>query len=203
MLNNEIGVKITDKKPDNIPRTKYSKSYCAFMGQAREGNVFYTTNEDINCPLARYNLGLEELDKKGLDSLASTIVSWGDAEDKSKALKYLESSNTLNYDRKYIIYFPINQNNLNIEPDIVINIGTPKKFMPILRKLTKQDGDWLNARLSGVGGLCGESTAIPIMTDEPNISLGCGGSRPYGKLENGQLFLAYPFKYFELFSNYQ
>ena len=196
MLKNEIGIKITTNKPDEINRVKINRSYCAFVGEARKDKIFYTSNQDIDCPLARFNLGLEKFNEKKLNNLASTLVAWNDAENREKAHQYLKKSNTLDYNEKYILYIPLNQAP-DIEPDIVMKIGTPQEFMPIIREITKLKGDWTESFISGVGGMCGEATAIPLKKGKVNISLGCSGSRPHGKLNKGELIMALPYKIYK------
>ena len=196
MLKNVMGIKIKTNKPDNLNRVKTSRSYCAFVGEARKGKTFYTSHKDINCPLARFNLGLEKFNKEKLNNLASTLVAWNDAESRQKARHYIKKSHTLDYGEKYIIYFPLKQAP-DIEPDIVMKIGTPQEFMPIIREVTKLKGDWTESFISGVGGMCGEATAIPLKKGKVNISLGCGGSRLHGKLAKDQLIMALPYKIYE------
>jgi uncharacterized protein (DUF169 family) len=73
-------------------------------------------------------------------------------------------------------------------------LGFSKKLMSSVQIITRLTGKRTEAVLSGVGAMCGECTAIPILTGKTNISLACGGSRPQTKLEDGELFVALPSK---------
>lgn len=195
----EIGIKVTEEKPEKLSRISDSRRYCDYVGEARENKAFYTTNEDISCPLARFNLGLEEYNQSKLNDLAKILVDWNDASDMEKALNYLKTSKTLDYGQKYISYFPVNEH-VYEKPDLVVKIGTPDEFMPLIKEVTKLTGEWPQALLSGVGGMCEESTAVPLITGRINVSLGCGGSRPHAKLEESQLLIGLPYEiYKELF----
>ncbi len=190
LLHNRIGIKITKDKPSNLNRAQGASKHCSFVGLARTGERFYAENKDISCPLARYNLGLEEPNDKFMHELAGTLVGWGDANTKELGLKYLHSRQKLSYAKKYILYFPVPDN--ESEPDVIIEISNPHKVMLRVRELTSITGDSIKCFMSGVGAMCGECTAYPILTGKPNISVGCTGSRPGAELKHDELFFAIP-----------
>ena len=189
----KIGIKIVKKRPDGLNRTKNALEHCSFVGKARDGDRFYAQNEDISCPLARYNLGLEEPSKKNLRALAKTLVGWGDAKTEDLGLKYLDSRRIFPYERKCILYFPFPDD--EYEPDVIIEISTPSEIMAKVREITYITGESTSGLSSGVGAMCGECTAFPILTGKPNVSLGCTGSRPRVKLRHDEMFLALPYKF--------
>ncbi|MFW6007083.1 MAG: DUF169 domain-containing protein [Bacillota bacterium] len=191
MFLNKIGIKITSNKPKKLSKLNDSRRYCNYIGEARDNRAFYIQNENISCPLARYNLGLEEFIQKDIKNLAKTLVNWNDAETEEKALNYLKNTATLDYSNKYISIYPLNKNYK--EPDLVILIGTPDTFMPLIREICKEKGEWGQYFMSGVGGMCAETTAIPLSTGKSNVSLGCGGSRPHARLKEGELLIGMPY----------
>ncbi len=191
-MQNLIGIKITTEKPDNIPRTTSPREYCSFIGIARTGLKFYTESFDISCPLARYNLGINQLDKAKKDSLLRYLIGWGDAKTEEIGIKYIESLTPLPYEEKFIIYFPYPDK--EFEPDVTIEFSTPGKLMAKVRRHTYLTGEPIICSTSGVGSLCGEATAKPILTKKSVISLGCTGSRAGAKLPHDQLILAVPAK---------
>jgi len=143
------------------------------VGKARKGQSLYAENGDITCPLARYNLGLERF--KNLQELAKILVEWGDAIDEEKALKYLKSLSPLPYSQKFIVYFPYPHPTLI--PQILVMIGNPEQIMPLTREYTA----------------ISECTSIPLSNGKPNLSVGCGGSRPGVKLLPEEMFLAFSY----------
>ena len=197
-LQNRIGIKITKDKPGDFTRAKRPLKHCSAVGLARTGERFYVQNNDISCPLARYNLGLEEPDDKFMHELARTLVGWGDANTQDIGLKYLQSRPKLPYAKKYILYFPVPDN--EYEPDVIIEISNPHELMLRVRELTARTGDSIGGFMSGVGAMCGECTAYPILTGKPNISVGCTGSRPGAELKRDELFLAIPASYISYLS---
>lgn len=197
MLLNQIGIKITEEEPDKISCIDDEARFCEFVGRAREGKSFYLTVDNISCPLARYNLGLEKHDNQKLEKLARILVSWGDAGNRKKALKYLQETQALDYGKKHISIFPLNKR--IYKPDLVILFKTPDELMPLARGIAKDTGEWNCYHMSGVGGMCAEATANPLVTGEPNFSLGCGGSRPHGRLKESQLLSGLPYDIYSKF----
>ncbi|MCK4786387.1 MAG: DUF169 domain-containing protein [Desulfobacteraceae bacterium] len=195
-LVDEVGLVISATRPVGLSRITSPECHCSFVGYAREGRAFYTQNEDISCPLARFNLGLDQVTPERLGELARTLVSWSDAQNEEIALRYLKSAVTIDVSKKYICHFPME--NTKMAPDIVVKIGSPEEFMPILRTITRLSGRRVQGVASGVGAMCGDCTAIPMVTGRPNISLGCGGSRPHARLAPDQLLLALPIEPYRL-----
>ena len=184
-----IGVIVTKERPKGLKRTEFKGKHCEMVGRARKGECLYVENGDITCPLARYNLGLERF--KNLQELAKILVGWGDAIDEEKALKYLKSLSPLPYSQKFIVYFPYPHPTLI--PQILVMIGNPEQIMPLTREYTAITGERIKAFISGIGGMCGECTSIPLSNGKPNLSVGCGGSRPGVKLLPEEMFLAFPY----------
>ena len=78
-MKSRIGIRITVHRPAKLNRAKRPMKHCAFVGLARGGERFYAQNNDISCPLARYNPGLGEPDDIFMHELARTLVDWDDA----------------------------------------------------------------------------------------------------------------------------
>ena len=195
MGSNRIGIAIVKESPSGIKRVKSPDKHCHFVGQAREGAILYARNEDISCPLARFYLGLERKNLKDLSQtlvkeLSQTLVNWDDAIDEKVALTYLNSGHCLKEDEKYIIYFPYPTKNL--KADVVIVIDNPQEIMTLVQKFSRTTGKRIKASMSGIGAICGECTAYPLITGQANVSLGCYGSRPGVNLSKEELFLALP-----------
>jgi uncharacterized protein (DUF169 family) len=196
-MTNTIGIKITTECPQNIMRTENVSEYCKFVGIARTGLRFYAQNDDISCPLARYNLGLQEFDDNTTNGLIRSLIGWGDAKTEEVGMKYLKTRIPLKFEQKYIIFFPYPDN--DFEPDVIIEFTNPSNLMAKVRRHTYLTGEPVNCIASGVGALCGECTAIPISTKKPTISLGCNGTREKAKLEKNELILAVPLEKKEYF----
>jgi uncharacterized protein (DUF169 family) len=189
-MHNIIGIKIITNKPGNIIKTTSPCEYCSFIEMARTDLKFYTDSADITCPLARFNLGIEDLDEAKKDALVRYLIGWGDAKTEEIGIRYLDSLTPLPVEEKYIIYFPYPDEEL--DPDLIIEFSTPGKILAKVRRHTYLTGEPILCSVSGVGSLCGEATAKPILKKKPTISLGCIGSRSGVKLPPDELILAVP-----------
>jgi len=162
--------------------------HCHFIGRARQGEPFYIPAENISCPLARFHLGIENID---LESLARTLVSWTDAVDQNTGLKFLRSAHRMNQPYKYIAYFTYPENGL--KPDVIIRICNSEELQQTVQRYSSLTGERVDSPISGIGAACGECTACVLMRGLPTVSVGCNGSRPGIKLRDDELLLAAPF----------
>jgi uncharacterized protein (DUF169 family) len=193
----KIGIKITKEKPEGIKRIGRKQSHCGMVAKARCGDVFYAEAGDYSCSLARFNLGLQQRNERFMESLKEHFVKWKHAENVDMAAKYLGCAKCLPVENKYIIYFPLNCVNSGIKPDVVVCIGNPKEIMDLIHGIVQKTGERLDVTVSGVSATCSESTAIPLITGKPNVSLGCCGTRAAGTLGDDELLAGLPEKYFK------
>ena len=159
-MEREIGIKVSLDEPKGIERARGSQNHCDFVREAREGKVFYINKENISCPLARFYLGLEK--DTNIASLAKTLVSWGDAKDVKTAEKYLKDALRFPYQKRNIIYFPLDK--APLQPDVVIKIGPAEEVMYWVREITCNTGERIKGSVSGIGAACGECTVYPLIT---------------------------------------
>jgi uncharacterized protein (DUF169 family) len=186
----KIGIGFTRKRPNGINRLEEKLTHCAMVAMARDGEVFYAEPENFKCALSRFNLGLQKRVDAFKNSVVKYLISHGHAKDEETALRCLESKRPLGVGRKYLIYSSLDKS--PIEPDLAILIGSPKEIMEVVHKISKNIGKTITACISGTSAICGEVTALPLLTDEPNISLGCCGSRNFGKLKESELVMGIP-----------
>ena len=196
----KIGIKITTEKPEGIGRIDGRRSHCGMVAIARRGKIFYAEPEDYSCSLARFNLGMQQINERFLKSLKEQVVRWKHAETVDLAAKYLECARCLPVKKKYIIYFPWNNVN-DINADVVICIGTPKEIMGVVHGIVQKTGERLDVNVSGVSATCSESTAIPLITKKPNVSLGCCGTRAFGGLGDDEILIGLQVEYFKFIYN--
>ena len=181
-----IGITFGSEQRPGIPLSRFRGTHCAFMAKAMRGRTVQIHVKRLSCPVARYYLGVEATTDKAVRSL----LARGDARQEELAGAYLESGWRLEGAGPYITYFPYPDETL--EPDVLVMVGTPARFAPIVHELNKSTGKRLVASISGLGAACGECTAYPLATGMVNVSLGCRGCRPVMKLDDGELLLAVP-----------
>jgi uncharacterized protein (DUF169 family) len=160
------------------------------VGQARQGKTLWAGRDDINCPLARFALGIDAPDVRTLDALAATLLEWKAARGRDAALALLSRLARLPFQERVFVYAPLNA--ATAEVDLVVRIVQPEEAMRRLRTLSVATGERAEGRSAGVGALCSECTAFPLVSGTSAISPGCPGSRREALLEPDQMFLALP-----------
>jgi len=188
MRRNLIGISFHQAAPTAVRQLTTSDKHCHFIGKARQDVPFYVPAESISCPLARFHLGIENIDLK---SLAEILVSWTDAVDQDTGLRFLKSAYRMNQQYKYIAYFDYSEKGL--KPDVIIRICNPEEIQQIVQRYSALSGERVGSPISGIGAACGECTAYVLMRGLPTVSVGCNGSRPGINLRDDELLLAAPF----------
>jgi uncharacterized protein (DUF169 family) len=189
---NRIGIAILNKKPEHVSVIESRATHCAMIARARNGNVFYAEDVNYSCGLAIYNLGLGRDVPAFRRALAEDLVSIKNAAGEEVSSKLLESMPRLAENKKFIVFFPLDK--MPLTPDIVILIGTPVEVMDVVWKITSQSGERIQSSIAGIGATCSELTAHTILTQKPSLSIGCCGSRRFGRLAENEIMLSLPWK---------
>ena len=185
---NLIGISFHQAAPTAVRQLTRNDKHCHFIGRARQGEPFYIPAESISCPLARFHLGIENIDLK---NLAEILVSWTDAVDQNTGLKFLRSAYRMSQPYKYIAYFSYPEKDL--KPDVIIRICNSEETQQIVQRYSSLTGVRVDSPISGIGAACGECTAYVLMRGLPTVSVGCNGSRPGINLRDDESLLAAPF----------
>lgn len=198
-----LGIALEDTPPAGWSRTTERCSFCRYVALARTGDAFYTTPEDILCPLGAFHLGLQQRDSAVVEAMVARVVQWYYT-DEASARRYLETAAHLPDDagNRIFLYF---KDLALYPPDIVIVAGKPDEIMAAVRDyVLATSGERMVVHMGGIAATCGEVGALPLITQTPNVSLGCSGTRSAGKLPADELLLGIPracFNYFEITKN--
>ncbi len=190
-MTGKIGITLVDQTPQGIERVASPGRHCTFIGRAHKGETLWVCGEDFTCPLARYNLGIDPPDESTMETLAETLVSWGDVRDLETAHRFIAGLSPLPVSKRTFIYAPLDK--MPVPPDLVLLILTPQEAFDHVLSFTRMTGERSGGHVSGIGALCGECTALPLHTKKAAISVGCGGSRREAFLSPEEMFLAIPY----------
>jgi len=185
-----VGISVLSHLPLGVDHVEAPWRYCTFVGLSRQGRLVWAAGQEVTCPLARFNLGLDPPNQETIDRLAGTIVGWKAAQDGGVARRFIESLSPLPFGQRVFVYGPLEQ--MPFPPDLVLLIATPQQAMEHLSTLTAMTGEVSEAPVGGLGALCGECTAVPLLTEKAVASPGCPGSRREAFLAGDQMFLSLP-----------
>ena len=189
---NVVGVSILAHLPLGVDHVEAPGRHCTFVGLARQGELVWAAGQEITCPLARFNLGLDPPNQETIDKLADTIVEWECAKNAGIARSFVETLSLLPFGQRVFVYGPLSR--MPFPPDLVLLILNPQQSMEHLLALTTATGELSESPVGGVGALCGECTAVPLLTERAVVSPGCPGSRREAFLTEEQLFLSVPYQ---------
>ncbi len=189
-----IGVAILSEKPDDLRRLKRRATHCNMIARARKGKVFYAEAVNYSCGFAIYTLGLGRDGPAFRRSLTKDLTGINNALKMEIAGKILASTRRLPEGEKFIAFFPLAA--MPVEPDVVIVIGNPGEIMNLVWDIASHTGKRLEASIGGIGAMCGELTTHTIVTGEPNLSVGCCGSRRFGRLRDDEIMLSLPWEHY-------
>ncbi|MCL2549943.1 MAG: DUF169 domain-containing protein [Methanimicrococcus sp.] len=175
------------------PKLDRQMRHCQITDYVRRtGEMFCTTLEEQQCKGGAAALGLTKLPDKvrsgefycdGLHHFETV-----EAAKKTVDLIPFPEPNT----NSAVIYGPLEK--ATFEPDVVIFIVNPKQAMLLTQGYEYRDGGRIFAEFSGKQSICSDAVAQVIKTGQPNMTIGCSGSRAYTKIIESELLFSIPAK---------
>ena len=191
MRREEVGVSVLDHLPLGVEHADSPARHCSFIAAARRGRSLWAAGDDITCPLARYNLGIDTPNEETIAALAKTLVGWGDSDNEEMARRFIAGLDPLPFGQRVFVYCRLDD--APFPPDLVIHFLTPAEAMEKLVAISASTGLRCHSPAGGVGALCGECTATPLLSEGGALSAGCPGSRGEACLGEEELFLSLPY----------
>jgi uncharacterized protein (DUF169 family) len=188
-----VGVKLYNEKEafDQSKATQRNNKsfYCNLVKKAAEGAHRKAALSNFACETSAKLLGLEDFyeTKEGIDG-------------------WLESglyANRTIAEQEFYSVFPVKEHTKGIEvgplskmavdPDVVIIICKPYQAMRLVQGYTYHYGFKKDFQLSGMGGVCFESTVLPLVNNEFTVSLLCSGTRFVNQWPEEMMMVSFPF----------
>lgn len=173
----------------DVPMRKHKSYYCQLVQRAVNGKSWKADLSHFSCETSAKILGLETFygEEEG-------IQGWYDSglyADENKAALQHFSVNPVN--RNVVGVSVEALSGLSHDPDILIIVCKPYQAMRILQGYTYHYGYKKDFQMSGMCGVCFESTALPLNNHEFTISLLCSGTRFVCKWPEEMMMVSFPF----------
>lgn len=173
----------------DVAMRKHKSYYCQLIKRAVNGKSWKADLSHFSCETSAKILGLEPFygEKEG-------IQGWYDSglyADQNTAARQHFSVNPVN--RSTVGISVETLSDLKHDPDIVIIVCKPYQAMRILQGYTYHYGYKKDFQMSGMCGVCFESTALPITNHEFTLSLLCSGTRFVCKWPEEMMMVSFPF----------
>jgi uncharacterized protein (DUF169 family) len=166
-----VGVKLikANEKLPNIAEPEKSMPYCASIAQARKGEIILLGKDKLGCMLGAANLGLIAVPKKIASGEAHASMGLFKSTDAaSKTISEIPriAPETI----QATLVFPLEK--APMDPDVVILNVKPINGLWIALSLNYTVGGRISSSFAGLGGTCGDATALPYLTNKPNFTVG-------------------------------
>lgn len=179
-----------DHLPEGVQQISGTISHCQMVNKARrEGQVFYSLNENHSCMGGSWALGLREITKTLKTGefyyKLGKFDSWAACKRTIDRIPHVESGATY-----AIAYAPLEI--VPYDPSVVLIVTTPKAMLKLAQSNLYYLGGRITSNFAGIQSVCADASAQVYLTGLINYSLGCDGSRKYSGIEDGTMVMGIP-----------
>ncbi|MHC1631237.1 MAG: DUF169 domain-containing protein [Methanotrichaceae archaeon] len=196
---NPVGVALFRREediPDNIEEIKENRRHCQMvLGAGRDGEVYLATKDTHACKggatgiglidwplnISSGNLYLSKLHKNVIQGVARRVVA---------AMPRPAPGSTV-----ATLIGPLE--NMKTTPDVVIFVGKPFQARRIIQAVVYKHGGRLSFNSAVIQSFCVDATAVPYLTGNVNISMGCDGAAKNAGLKDDEVVVGIPFELLE------
>lgn len=186
-----VAVKVVsspEQIPDGITEIGETVRHCRMVSLAREGNVFYASNEKHQCGGGAWALGLR--DKSEALATGNHYFKLGKYESLASSRRTMDSVPNLQKENYATIYAPLEK--ATFAPNVVIIFAKPLAVLKLAQACLYRLGGRHYPEFSGIQSICSDATAYVLKTGKPNFSLGCDGSRKFSGIGDDEMVAAFP-----------
>ncbi len=196
-----VGIKIIRSQAEfdafDAPEPRAAAYYCALVKLAARGYRYKLAPRHFKCGAAAHLLGVEPVaDEIGRadEYVACGLYAHGDA-----ALGALSGVPTLEPGVAGVVVAPLASFSADEAPDVAIMVTSTYTAMRLAQGYGFHRASGATSRLLGMHGICGESTAAPMLSGEMGVSLLCSGTRFMAKWADDELAVSLPAEQFAEF----
>ena len=175
--------------PGGYRKPEGQMSHCQAVMRARKGEYITMKLEDQSCHVGSSALGIVETPKMVADGTFHYNVG---AFDSPEAAAKMISDRKIPKGRMVgEIICPLKD--ADFQPDVVITIDIPERIYWIVPLATAEKGVRVEFSTSAFQCACEDVTAYPLVTQRPNVSLGCFGCRKKTDMAADELAAGIPY----------
>lgn len=178
LRNEPVGIKLIKKGepfPEGYDQPEKPIRHCQSIMRARKGECVLMPVEKHACHVGASALGLVPTPEKV--SSGHFHFALGMYADEEAAKKTIDSRPTLEPESvSATLTCPLSK--VLYDPDVIVVVGTPEQLYWLMPAAsTYERGGRVSMQIASFQASCVDSTVIPYITGEPNLSLGCYGCR--------------------------
>jgi uncharacterized protein (DUF169 family) len=176
--------------PEGYVVTETPLRHCQSIMRARRGEKLVVMAAKHACPVGASALGMVPLPEKVRSG--EFHHNMGMFESASAACKTCASRPAL--ETGSVIATAVSPlSKATIAPDVVVVVGTPEQiFWIVPAASTFQEGGRVTVEMAAVQASCADSTVLPYLTGNVNLSLGCFGCRKTTDIAPEEMLVGIP-----------
>jgi Uncharacterized protein conserved in archaea len=174
----------------NLPLAEKQLSHCQAVSEARSGKMFMMPADLHGCNVGASALGIVETPDKVRSGEFHFAI--GAHETQGATEKMIADRTALKKGATGTAYAPLSK--ADFEPDVVIVEDIPERVYWFMAMSTAEKGGRASYSTAPFQAACVDTTAIPIETGRPNISIGCFGCRKRTDIKADEMLIGIPYK---------
>lgn len=192
-----VAVKVL-KKGESIPEG-YSEPeknlrHCQSIMRARKGESFVIPAEKHACVVGGSSLGLIPTPAKvASGEFHANLKLFDSADAAAEMIKMRPAFEPES--RIATLVSPLKD--AKVEPDVVILVDQPETIYWVVPASTYYGGGRANFSLAAFQATCADTTILPVLNGEINLSLGCFGCRRATDIQKDEMLMGIPFNKLE------
>ncbi|WP_410507948.1 DUF169 domain-containing protein [Methanosarcina hadiensis] len=180
--------------PEGYSEPDKNLRHCQSIMQARKGESFIIPANKHACVVGASSLGIIPVPEKVASGEFHHNLGMFDSVEAAAAMiakrpAFEPESKTAT------IVGPLKD--AKIEPDVVVLVDKPETIYWIIPASTYYKGGRVSFSSAAFQATCADTTILPSLTGEINVSLGCFGCRKATDIENDEMLMGIPFNKLE------
>jgi len=193
-----VGVKLIRDQAEydafDAPEPHAAAYYCAFVKLASRGRRYKIAAHHFLCGAASHHLGVTPIADPV--ARADEYVGCGLYANPATAAEALASIESLPVGVVGVVIAPLASFSAEEAPDVALIVAPTYSAMRLAQGYGFHRAGGAQARMLGMHGICGESTAAPMLTGQMGVSLLCSGTRFMAKWDDDEVAVSLPAEQF-------
>lgn len=191
-----VGVKVVkegDSAPKGFDEPEAKIRHCQSIMRARKGESFFVPVDKHACVVGASSLGLMDTPAKVQEGDFHANLGMFDCSE--AAANMISQRSVLDGDNIATFVAPLKD--FDVDPEVVVLVDLPETLYWLIPAATFFEGGRMAFNTAAFQATCVDSTVIPLLTGNMNMSLGCFGCRKATDIENSEMIAGIPFKNME------
>ncbi len=182
-------IKEGEEFPAGVARPEAQLTHCQAVFRAKAGECFALTAEDEGCHVGAAVLGMMPTPDKVASGEFHGGMGMFDSVEAAKEM--IDARLMVGYKTIGEVVCPLKK--ADFVPDVVILVDIPERIYWVVPLEVAAKGGRVQFSTAPYQCCCEDIDAVPLITDRPNISLGCFGCRKRTTMQADEMAIGIPY----------